>query len=323
MPECTLAISHPDCAGHDTGSGHPESVHRLDALLAAIDDAIPQLDGRVEHIHGRPATLQEVALVHPAAHIELIQSAAAKAQEAGEPVYLDPDTVVSAGSCDAALAAAGTVLTAIDRILDGPANNAFCVARPPGHHATADRAMGFCLFNNIAVGARYAQGKGLARPLIVDWDVHHGNGTEAIFYEDADVFYLSMHQSPHYPGTGHRNERGRGDGEGTTLNLPVPPGLPAARYAAEFIAGFDAAVKTFSPDIIFISAGFDAAYGDPLAGLTLTPVEYHALTHRVLDSAAAHCDGRVVSALEGGYNLENLTRCGLAHVWALAGLGLG
>jgi acetoin utilization deacetylase AcuC-like enzyme len=292
-------------------------------LLAAIEDDIPRLEGRVEHVHGRRATLQETALVHPPAYIELIQSAAAQAREAGDSVYLDPDTVVSAGSCDAALAAIGTVLTAIDRIVDGPVQNAFCIARPPGHHATADRAMGFCLFNNIAVGARYAQGKGLARPMIVDWDVHHGNGTEAIFYEDADVFYLSMHQSPHYPGTGHRNDRGRGDGDGTTLNLPVPPGLPAARYADEFTAGFAAAVSEFSPDIILISAGFDAAFGDPLAGLTLSPAEYHALTRRVLDSAASHCDGRVVSALEGGYNLENLTRCGLAHLRALAGLGLG
>jgi acetoin utilization deacetylase AcuC-like enzyme len=323
MPTRTLAISHPDCAGHDTGPGHPESARRLDALLAAIEEAIPQLEGRVERFHGRRASPQEVALVHPPAHIELIQSAAAKAREAESSVYLDPDTVVSAGSFDAALATVGTVLTAIDRIVDGSAKNAFCVARPPGHHATLDRAMGFCLFNNIAVGARYAQDKGLARPLIVDWDVHHGNGTEAIFYEDADVFYLSMHQSPHYPGTGHRNDRGRGDGEGTTLNLPVPPGLPAARYADEFMAGFDAAVSEFSPDMIFISAGFDAAYGDPLAGLTLTPVEYHALTRHVLDSAASHCDGRVVSALEGGYNLENLTRCGLAHLRALADLGLG
>ncbi len=318
----TLVISHPDCAGHDTGASHPERAQRLEALLAAVDEAIPVAGGRIEHVRGRPASEAEIALVHPLAHIDFVRQAVAAAAGSGQLQNLDADTVVSASSWDAALAAAGTVLTAVDAIADGSAKNAFCLARPPGHHATADRAMGFCLFNNVAVGARYAQSRGMQRALIVDWDVHHGNGTEAIFYEDGDVFYLSMHQSPHYPGTGQRHDRGRAAGAGSTLNLPVPPGLPATRYTQALLEALDVARSRLSPDIIFISAGFDAALGDPLAGLTLTPVDYHALTSRLVEIAESHCGGRVVSALEGGYNLTNLARCGLAHVRALAGLDI-
>jgi acetoin utilization deacetylase AcuC-like enzyme len=228
--------------------------------------------------------------------------------------------VVSPGSWEAALAAAGSAPTAIDAVLDAEVRNAFCLVRPPGHHATVHRAMGFCLFNNIAVGARYAQSRGVKRVLIVDWDVHHGNGTEEIFDEDPDVFYLSMHQSPHYPGTGLSTHHGRGSGQGATLNLPVPPGLPAERYVSELTTGLERAVEDFAPDLVLISAGFDAAAGDPLAGLTLRPADYHTLTERVMEVAARQCDDRLVSMLEGGYDLDMLATCGLEHVRALCGL---
>jgi acetoin utilization deacetylase AcuC-like enzyme len=322
MSATTLVISHPDCAGHDTGPGHPERAQRLDALQRAAQKAVENANGRIVSVHGRHASEADIERVHPQAHIDFIRDSAAAAAGSGRSGYIDPDTVVSAASWNAALAAAGTVVSAIDAVESGSAKNAFCLARPPGHHATADRAMGFCLFNNVAVGARYAQSRGMQRALIVDWDVHHGNGTEAIFYDDPDIFYLSMHQSPHYPGTGQRHDRGRAAGEGLTLNLPLPPGLPAVRYVEELLGALESALSRFSPDILFISAGFDAAAGDPLAGMTLTPGDYHTLTQRLVEVAESGWDGRIVSALEGGYDLDNLERCGLAHIRALAGLGV-
>jgi acetoin utilization deacetylase AcuC-like enzyme len=320
MSTTTRVFSHPDCARHETGPGHPERAQRLEAMSEAVDEAAAVANGRVAHARGRPATEAEIALVHPQSHIDLVRQTATAAARTGRLQYIDADTVVSTASWDAALAAAGTVVSAVDALAEGSVQNAFCLARPPGHHATADRAMGFCLFNNVAVGTRHAQAHGMQRALIVDWDVHHGNGTEAIFYEDPDVFYLSLHQSPHYPGTGRRQDRGRAAGEGTTLNLPVPPELPASRYVEELLGGLESAISRFDPDIIFISAGFDAAAGDPLAGLTLTPAEYHTLTSRLMEVADRCCDRRVVSSLEGGYDLDNLRRCGLAHIRALAGL---
>ncbi len=322
MPTRTLIVSHPDCARHDTGPGHPERAERLEALHAAVEVALSAAGAHIEHVRARLATEAELALVHPQAHIDVVRQAVAKAATTGQLQHIDADTIVSPASWEAALAAAGSVLTAVDALAAHSAQNAFCLARPPGHHATADRAMGFCLFNNVAIGTRYAQSLGLPRALIVDWDVHHGNGTEAIFYEDGDVFYLSMHQSPHYPGTGQRHNRGRGPGTDLTLNLPVPPRLPAAHYAQELERAIDVAVARLRPDIIFVSAGFDAAAGDPLAGLTLSPAEYHSLTRALTEIAQTQCEGRLVSVLEGGYDLANLTRCGLAHVRGLAGLDL-
>ena len=320
MPRFTALISHPECIEHDTGGGHPERPARITAFEEALAESDAELRQRLTRLEARLATEEELGLIHPSQHVERIRSAWEKAGAGDTLVYLDPDTVVSPGSWNAARAAAGALLTALDAVLAGDARNGFCLVRPPGHHATAYRAMGFCLFNNVAVAARYAQGKGLNRILIVDWDVHHGNGTEEIFDEDPDVFYLSMHQSPHYPGTGLSTHHGRGAGAGATLNLPVPPGLPADRYVKELSAGLDQAVSDFSPDLILVSAGFDAAEGDPLAGLTLTPHDYHALTRKVMELAAEHCDDRVISTLEGGYDLDMLARCGLAHLRALAGL---
>jgi acetoin utilization deacetylase AcuC-like enzyme len=311
---------HPDCAGHLTGPGHPECPDRLDALLTAVGAALPDLDGRVKFFEGRHAAEDELALVHPESHVERVRATVARARETNAIVFLDPDTGASPGSWDAALAAAGSVIGAVDSVAAGAVRNAFCAIRPPGHHATADRPMGFCLFNNVAIGVRHAQKKGMERALIVDWDVHHGNGTEAIFYEDPDVFFVSMHQSPHYPGTGHRQHRGHGDGEGANINLPMPPGLPAERYVAELLTGIEAALSQFRPDIVFISAGFDAAFGDPLSGFTLASSDYHRLTQRLVEIASEHCDNRLVSVLEGGYDLELLAECGLAHLRGLAGL---
>lgn len=318
----TWVVYHPDCAEHDTGPGHPEKASRLRALLTALDEAMPSFADWVIRRESAPAEEVDLALVHPSTHVERVRQAVRRAEDCDGIVHLDADTAVSPGSWKAALAATGTVLTAIDATLDDSACNAFCLARPPGHHATEDQAMGFCLFNNVAIGARYAQRKGLQRALIIDWDVHHGNGTEAIFYEDPDIFYLSMHQWPHYPGTGHSVYRGQGAGEGATFNIPVPPGLPAEHYVRALLDGIDAALSEFSPDIIFISSGFDAADGDPLAGLTLKPVDYHNLTRRITEIAASHCEGRIVSVLEGGYDLRLLAQCGLAHITALAGLDL-
>ena len=320
MPKFTALISSPRCVEHDTGPGHPERPQRIQALANAIERAGAELEQRLDRREARLATEDELRLVHPASHLERIRAAAEKARESQRLVFLDPDTVVSPGSWEAALAAAGSAPTAIDAVLDAEVRNAFCLVRPPGHHATVHRAMGFCLFNNIAVGARYAQSRGVKRVLIVDWDVHHGNGTEEIFDEDPDVFYLSMHQSPHYPGTGLSTHHGRGSGQGATLNLPVPPGLPAERYVSELTTGLERAVEDFAPDLVLISAGFDAAAGDPLAGLTLRPADYHTLTERVMEVAARQCDDRLVSMLEGGYDLDMLATCGLEHVRALCGL---
>ncbi|HSG81940.1 MAG TPA: histone deacetylase [Gemmatimonadota bacterium] len=320
-PPHTAVFTHPDCASHLTGPGHPERPERLDALLRAIAEELPVLGEQVAFIEGRHATEDELLLVHPASHVEQVRALVERARDSNSIVFIDRDTAVSPNSWDAALAAAGSLVAAVDAVAGNPTRNAFCAVRPPGHHATADRAMGFCLFNNLALGVRHAQRRGLERALIVDWDVHHGNGTEAIFYEDPNVFFVSMHQSPHYPGTGHRRHRGHGPGAGRNINLPMPPGLPAQRYVGEITTGIEAALSQFRPDIIFISAGFDSAYGDPLAGFTLAAQDYHAITARLKEIADQHCGGRIVSTLEGGYDLELLCDCALAHIRGLAGLG--
>ncbi len=307
-------LTHPSSMLHEMGPGHPECPERV----AAISDRLRArgvLD-LVEAFDAPEATEAQIERAHDGLHFAELRAAA----PADGYVRLDPDTAMNPHTWKAALHAAGAAVHATELVLRGGITRAFCNVRPPGHHAERARAMGFCFFNNVAVGVRYAQAKGVKRALVIDWDVHHGNGTEAIFYEDPDVYYVSMHQSPHYPGTGAPTLRGHGPGIGRNLNLPVPPGLPASHYVGELLKGLDFVLSEFTPDIIFISAGFDAAFGDPLAGLTLAPDDYALLTRRVLEIAATHCENRVISALEGGYDLDNLAECGAAHVAALAGL---
>lgn len=321
MPYPTALITHPDCGLHDTGWGHPEHQGRLPAVVKAIyRDTEALLDVMLQR-EADPVTVEDLLRVHPQAHVDRVREAVEEAAREGKHVSLDSDTVVSAASWDAALAAAGCAVTAAALVLDGEARTAFAAARPPGHHATADRAMGFCLFNNVAVAARWAQAeRGVGRILIVDWDVHHGNGTQDIFYEDPSVAFISLHLSPHYPGTGAAEERGAGAGEGTTYNVPLPAGTGAEEYRRRFEAVLDEALADFAPEMVFVSAGFDVLAGDPLGGLELEPADLHAMTVHLIERTRATAEGRVVAVLEGGYAPERVGAGTVDVIRALAGL---
>jgi len=311
-------FAHEACSAHDTGWEHPEHQGRLRAVMSALGAALPELNDRVTPIHANLASETDIRRVHTADHVATVRGASQRAAEQDRILRIDPDTAVSGRSWEAALGACGAAVDAARWVGRGEGPAAFCAVRPPGHHATPDRAMGFCLFNNVAVAARVALAEKLARrALIVDWDVHHGNGTQDAFYEDPDVFYLSMHQHPLYPGTGMSGETGRGAGEGTTLNLPMSAGQEPERYVDALLEGLDRAVA-FEPEIVFISAGFDAARDDPIGGFTLEPEHFARLTRDVVERTRGSAGGRVVSVLEGGYNPAELGRCVTAHVRALA-----
>jgi acetoin utilization deacetylase AcuC-like enzyme len=286
--------------------------------MSALGKALPELNDRIVPLHASLASEEALLRAHSPDHVATVRATCERAATDNQILLLDTDTAVSGRSWEAALGACGAALDAARWVGRGEGPAAFCAIRPPGHHATASRAMGFCLFNNVAVAARSALAEGLAgRVLIVDWDVHHGNGTQDIFYEDADVFYLSMHQHPLYPGTGAEAERGRGAGIGATLNVPMPPGHPPERYVEALLAALDEAAA-FGPDMVFLSAGFDAARDDPIGGFTLEPHHFARLTHEVVERTRASAGGRVVSLLEGGYNPSELGRCVTAHLTALA-----
>lgn len=316
----TAFYLHPDAPLHDTGWGHPEHQGRLRALASTVGRNLLTLHDRVEQRDARPATDEELLRVHTRDHVERIRRAVARSREEGL-VRLDPDTVVSPASWGAATGSAGAAIAAAEAVAAGTANAAFVASRPPGHHATADRAMGFCLFNHVAVAARHLQARGLAeRVLIVDWDVHHGNGTQDIFYEDGTVFYLSLHQSPHYPGTGASHERGGGPGLGATFNLPLRAGTPRATWCEVFDEALAKVVAGFAPDFVLVSSGFDAMAGDPLGGMLLEPEDFHRMTRRVVNLAAEHAGGRVVALLEGGYDPARTGDGAVAVIQGLAGL---
>lgn len=319
----TAFLMHPSAVLHDTGWGHPEHQGRLRAVASALKEDLVALHGRVMQAEPEAGSEEDVALVHDAALIETVREAVGQAREWGQPGAIDADTRVSGASWEAALGTVGAGLEAVHGVVAGRYRNAFVAARPPGHHATPGRAMGFCLFNNIAVAAASLRARGEAgRVLIVDWDVHHGNGTQDIFYEDPDVFFLSLHQYPHYPGTGAANETGRGRGEGFTLNVPLSPRTPRAHYLNAFAKALDNAVSRCEPDFILVSSGFDVLAGDPLGGQLLEPEDLHETTRMVMDAAERFCGSRVVVFLEGGYDPVRLGEGCVAVIRALAGVSM-
>jgi len=303
----TLLYSDPIFVEHLTGQ-HPERPDRV--LSVARRLSLSGLDSACSRPSWDPASADRLGYVHTADHIETVR----RMSESGGG-YLDPDTVVSRRSYEVALKGAGAVCDAVNRVLTGEDRTAFCLIRPPGHHATADLAMGFCLFNNIAIGARTAiREHDLERVLIVDFDVHHGNGTQAIFWEDPHVGFFSIHRSPFYPGTGADDEIGAGPGIGATLNVPITFGTPAEDQLALFSESLHRFAAHIRPQLIMISAGFDAHRDDPIGSLGLVSDDFRKLTRIILEVAGRYAGGRVVSVLEGGYNTEALADCVEAHL---------
>jgi len=303
----TLLYTHPACLEHDPGQYHPESPARLRAVLAALE--APEF-ARLDRREAPEAALDDIARVHPRRFVERLLAAVPATGHVG----IDADTILSAASGRAALRAAGAVTAAVDAVIAGEADNAFCAVRPPGHHAEPTRAMGFCLFNNAAIGAlRARETHGIARAAVVDFDVHHGNGTQARFCDDPTLFYASTHQSPLYPGTGSRRETGVGN----IVNVPLPPMAGSREFRLGFGREILPALDAFRPELIVISAGFDAHKSDPLAQLLLDEADYTWVSEQLLEIARRHAKGRVISTLEGGYDLAALGSSAAAHVRVL------
>jgi acetoin utilization deacetylase AcuC-like enzyme len=310
----TLLITHPCFLDHDTGPGHPERADRMRAIDKVLAHDVFK-DLKREEAPLRDDVEEQIRLAHPAAYLEKIRAAVEGLDHRS---HLDPDTAVSPGSWEAALRAVGAGLHAVDGVISGKAANAFCQVRPPGHHAEAERAMGFCLFSNAAIAGLYARSKhGAERIAVVDFDVHHGNGTQAIFWSDKDLFYGSTHQMPLFPGTGALSERGVGN----ICNAPLRAGDAGERFREAFESRILPALHDFGPDILLVSAGFDAHKADPLANLELVEADFMWATERLANMAKRHCQGRIVSLLEGGYDLNALARSVAVHVKTLMDVG--
>jgi acetoin utilization deacetylase AcuC-like enzyme len=308
--EMTALSADPIYREHLIGRPHPERPERFDAVMEVLP-----VD-RMLYLESRSATDEELLLCHTPAYLQTARHDI----EAGCRHLSTGDTEIDGRSWEVAVRAGGGVLNAVDAVMAGRARNAFCAVRPPGHHANAGRGMGFCILNNIALAARYAQRHhGLERVLIVDWDVHHGNGTQDIFYSDPSVFFFSTHQWPLYPGTGRADETGAGNGKGTTMNFPFPAGSGRAQILGAMENSLMPAMDRFRPELVLVSAGFDSRLGDLLGNFTLTDDDFTDLTLRAMELADRHAGGRLVSVLEGGYNLHGLACATAAHVDALIG----
>jgi acetoin utilization deacetylase AcuC-like enzyme len=295
--------------GHQPSDGHPESAARITAVMTAVREL--ERAGRLSIHSPRRATDDDVLLVHSPNYLKNVRSEVA----AGRRMLTTGDTEISRGSVDAALAAAGTVISGVDAVIGGHARRAFCAVRPPGHHASQSRGMGFCVFNNIAIGARHAHRRhGIDRVLIADWDVHHGNGTQDVFWSDGSVMFFDTHQHPWYPGTGSETETGDGKASGLMFNRPFPAGSGRKEILGAFREALVPAAERFKPQLVMVSAGFDSRLGDPLGQFTLTDQDFSELTDVVLEIARVHAGGRLVSVLEGGYALDGLPRAVGAHL---------
>ncbi|MBI2963938.1 MAG: histone deacetylase [Deltaproteobacteria bacterium] len=311
----TGIVTDESFLAHDTGERHPERADRLRAIGQVLDSGAA-VDRLV--VPARAATAAEIARVHAVEHVERVAATARLSRFA-----FDADTPACARSFEAARRAVGGLLALVDAVMDGRAANGFAFVRPPGHHAERDRAMGFCLFNNVALAAAHLRAvHGLERVLIVDWDVHHGNGTQHAFYRDPSVLFVSSHQYPFYPGTGSAIEVGRGEGEGFTLNLPFPAGYGDAQYVEAFLRIVEPVARQFAPQFILVSAGFDAHRRDPLAGMEVTEQGFASLARLLLRTAREVCGGRLVAVLEGGYDLEALRRSVAAVLGEMSGAHL-
>jgi len=302
-------ISHPVYLMHDTGPWHPERADRLRAISETLEQS--HIKNKIEYAAPVKATAEQIAAIHTGDYIALVTEAISS----GRRVLDMGDTVVGEQSLEAAYHACGAAIKGVDLLAEGKFNRIFCAVRPPGHHAEADHARGFCIFNNVAVAARYAQQTGLAKKvLIVDWDVHHGNGTQHSFEHDQTVFYYSLHRYPFFPGTGRHTERGIGAGEGFTLNRPLNAGSDDSVYISSMEEDLQSIEQVFQPDLIIISNGYDAHRDDPLGGMQVTDSGFWKMTEIISHYAWRHCEGKILSVLEGGYDLNALSRCVLNHL---------